>query len=178
MVIMSKQEAWCDIGGFEGHYRVSDLGRIRSLPRLDTVGRPLRERIMSLNTHKNGTYISLRLGGVTSTHLVNRLVAKAFIANTDDLPDVMHIDDNPRNNTIDNLRWSNRSDIVQRSHDTGKYAGVSWSHNTGNRKLSINAVNDIKDSAPTPAVGERLSEKYGVTVTTINNIWDGKTWAH
>ena len=36
---------------------------------------------------------------------VHRLVATAFIPNPDNLPEVDHIDRNPHNNCVENLRW-------------------------------------------------------------------------
>lgn len=37
--------------------------------------------------------------------LIHRLVALAFIPNPDNLPQINHKDENPRNNHIDNLEW-------------------------------------------------------------------------
>ena len=43
------------------------------------------------------------------TYLYHRILAKHFIPNPDDLPEVDHIDRDKRNNSLDNLRWVNRS---------------------------------------------------------------------
>lgn len=43
------------------------------------------------------------------TYPYHRILAKHFIPNPDDLPEVDHIDRDKRNNSLDNLRWVNRS---------------------------------------------------------------------
>jgi hypothetical protein len=41
---------------------------------------------------------------------VHRLVAKTFLENPSNLPDVDHIDGDKKNNRLDNLRWASKSD--------------------------------------------------------------------
>ena len=40
---------------------------------------------------------------------VHRLAAQAFIPNPDNLPEINHKDENPGNNSVDNLEWCDRS---------------------------------------------------------------------
>ena len=46
---------------------------------------------------------------------VHRLVAEAFIPNSNDLPQVNHKDENKRNNYVGNLEWSNALDNLNHS---------------------------------------------------------------
>lgn len=40
------EEVWRDIKNYEGLYQVSSLGRVKSLKRKDSLGRPVKERIL------------------------------------------------------------------------------------------------------------------------------------
>ena len=51
---------------------------------------------------------------------VHRLVAKAFIPNLDNLPQVNHKDFDKQNNNVNNLEWISRADNIQHSHDKGR----------------------------------------------------------
>lgn len=48
---------------------------------------------------------------------VSRLVALAYIPNPDNLPVVMHLDNNPLNNNVDNLKWGTQSDNIQQAYN-------------------------------------------------------------
>lgn len=51
---------------------------------------------------------------------VARLVAMVYIPNPDNLPVVMHLDNNPTNNKVENLRWGTQSDNIQQAYDEGR----------------------------------------------------------
>lgn len=107
-------EKWRDIEGYEGLYQVSDKGRVKSLPKMVSypIGNkeftkvPRGELIMSLSTTSRGyKQVGLHKDGKSKRVGVHRLVAKAFIPNPDDLPQVNHKDENPSNNDASNLEW-------------------------------------------------------------------------
>ena len=51
---------------------------------------------------------------------IHRLVAETFIPNPDNLPVVMHKDNDPLNIHISNLQWGTQSDNIQQSFDDGR----------------------------------------------------------
>ena len=87
-------EIWRDIKGYEGQYQVSNLGNVKSLPRLvHALNRSdfyIKERILKQCNHKKG-YLVVPLAG--KVYLVHRLVADAFIPNPDNLPQINHKDE-------------------------------------------------------------------------------------
>lgn len=96
-------EEWKDIAGWEGHYQVSNLGRVRSLK---------RSCVMSLQLHPQG-YLQVHLKRGTGTRVkrfVHRLVAQTFLDNPRDLPMVDHGDTDRTNNTVANLKWATYSE--------------------------------------------------------------------
>ena len=103
---MSMKEIWKDVIGYEGLYQVSNLGRVKSLDRFCIDGRKRYGQIMK-QVITNGGYfaVGLRKGKGQKRYLVHRLVAEAFIPNTDNKPCVDHINTIRTDNRVCNLRW-------------------------------------------------------------------------
>lgn len=110
------KEEWKDVGGYEGSYQVSNLGRVRSLDRL--VNHPNGKRkkkhkgkVLSNNSINSSGYVIYRfmVDGNSRYFSGHRLVAEAFIPNKHNLPQVNHIDGNPSNNNVNNLEWCDAS---------------------------------------------------------------------
>lgn len=61
--------------------------------------------LKQLASHNRYMYVQLRLNGKKVHLLVHRVIAACFIPNPDNLPEVNHKDNNPKNNTMSNLEW-------------------------------------------------------------------------
>ena len=101
------KEIWKDIKGYEGLYQVSNLGNVRSMDRITRDGRKIKGKNIKPHTNGNSRYLRAALcnNGKIKYENIHRLVAKAFIPNPENKPEVNHKDENPSNNLIDNLEW-------------------------------------------------------------------------
>ena len=106
------KEIWKDIQGYEGLYRVSNLGRVKSLRsthynhKIKSTVVVKREKILALATDTKGYLrVCLHKNNKANTQKVHRLVASAFIENPNNYPCVNHKDENKQNNNVDNLEW-------------------------------------------------------------------------
>lgn len=112
------------IDGFPGYY-VTDHGRVFSEPRVTKPGYKLFRGTL----HKGYTRIALYADGVKTFVYVHVLVARAFIPNPDDLPEVNHKDGVKTNCHFSNLEWSTSLANQQHALATGlrhKYTSVYY----------------------------------------------------
>lgn len=119
------KEIWKDIKGYEGKYQVSNLGRVRSLDRLDRSGAKTKGKILNPKANKSG-YVRVHLadGNGYNRESVHRLVAEAFVerkAETDNV--VNHLDNNPSNNRADNLEWTTYKGNMEWAAKQGRMKG-------------------------------------------------------
>ena len=112
---------WKDIPWYENLYQISDCGEwIISL--WNWLSTNSKKRIMSINFHRKWyPLISLSKNWKQSTMKVHRIVAKAFIPNPDNLPIVLHLDNNPLNYTKENLKWGTIKDNVQQMWNDNRW---------------------------------------------------------
>ena len=123
-------EEWRDIPGYEGLYKVSDLGRVLGLK---------RGRVM--NGSKRRRYVSISLRGIGfRTYEVHQLVAMAFL-NHKPLENklvVDHINNDGFDNRLCNLQViTNRLNSSKDRNGKSKYTGVSWHKPTSKWRSNI-----------------------------------------
>jgi len=160
-------EEWRKIEGYEGLYQVSNLGRVKSL----MYG---KEKILKGGINPYGYhFVILNKYPIKKNMKVHRLVAKAFIPNSDNKPEVNHIDGNKLNNNIHNLEWNTRKENNSHALDTGLTDIKGEKHYKV--KLTEEQVLDIRVSNLTKV---ELAKIYNVTHQNISAIINKKSWKH
>ena len=126
-----QNEIWKDVLGYEGAYQVSNLGRVKSLPRLSSIGRLLKEKTMKLRKKNNG-YLSVGLhkNNKQKTYTVHRLVAIAFLNHKPNGYNAVvdHVNGSKTDNSVENLQIVSQRCNVSRNRKGcySKYTGVSF----------------------------------------------------
>lgn len=91
-----------DITGYDGEYKVSDDGEVYG----KRFKRPLKKHISP-----NGYYrVKLYKDSKPKMFQVHRIVATAFLENSQNKPQVNHKDGNKLNNKVSNLEWCTQSE--------------------------------------------------------------------
>ena len=130
-------EIWRDIKGYEGLYQVSNEGRVKSVER-KVNGRwgekTVREKILSQGKQTNGYMIVFpKKNGIGQTLLVHRLVANAFLPNSNNLPQVNHKDENKENNFV----FINDDGSVDLEKSNLEWCTPKYNSNYGNRNKMV-----------------------------------------
>lgn len=105
-----KVELWATVEGFP-NYEVSSYGNVRHKVNMQNL----------IPSVKKDGYLRVTLGH-HSTMSVHRLVATAFCERRIDTVQVRHMDDDPKNNHCDNLKWCTVSEIAKHSVGMGRNA--------------------------------------------------------
>jgi hypothetical protein len=172
-------EIWKPVNDYEGLYEVSNLGRIRSLDRVEiiatrwgsTTERFHKGKILKPQLDGRGNYLHVTLGR-NNTKQVHRLVADAFIPNINNYPQINHKDEDKTNNCVDNLEWC----TAQYNNTYGTRIGMKTGEKHHNAKLSKADVTDIKTRIANGELQKDLASEYGVSKSQISAINVGRCW--
>lgn len=161
-------ERWRPVPGHSG-YEVSDLGRVRSYR--NRQGHPTSTpRMLSPGTVRGYKHIKLGRSRQTKVHI---LVLEAFVGPRPDGMVCRHLDGNPLNNRLTNLRWGTAEENYADRHRHG-------THNSGSRngrakideRVAV-AIRRRLSAGDKPAV---IARDFAVSRGIVAHIGAGRTW--
>lgn len=184
--IVLMDEIWKTVEGYDGYYEVSNLGRMRTWKRKECKwknphsNKRLVPHIIRGHIRKHGyTVFTLRkLDQTKKTFLLHRIVAYAFLGSpTNGQTDVAHLDGNPGNNILTNLKWTTHKENqdMMSIHGTMQYGEKSVTC-----VLTLEQVLYIREYCKMGIRGSqrRMSEKFKISPAQIHRIVHGKRWIH
>lgn len=152
-------EIWKDISGFEGVYKVSNKGNIKSLSRIDARGRLLKNKLLKLGKSKGGYYQVVLCNGFKKKYKVHRLVAMAFIPNPNNLPQINHKNEVKTDNRVENLEWCTPQYNVNYGNGIAKMREA--------RKRPVYQINKEEIIVGIYATAYEASQKTGIDNSSI-----------
>ena len=176
-------EVWKDVIGFEGYYKISNFGNVKTVERYDKKRkRTIPERLRKPVCVHGYLYCELWKDGKHERRAVHRMVAGAFLPPLDGRTEVNHKDGNKANNRLENLEWCTHSENESHAYNThlkmpynrtGKNNPMYGKHQTEKAKSLISSVH--KGRRHTEETREKMSAAHkGIKFTQTHKANLGK----
>lgn len=125
-------ERWRPVVGYEHGYQVSDLGRVRSIPRVTSRSTLPGGPISPARTGTRRSYLFVHLygDGTSEQKYVHRLVLEAFVGPCPPGLETRHLNGDSFDNRLSNLRWGTRAENAadRIRHGTATNQNTSKTH--------------------------------------------------
>ena len=166
-------EQWRDVVSYEGVYKVSNYGRVKSF-------KCNKQKMLKPYPKWYEEYLFVELfthskAKVIRTHI---LAARAFIPNLESKPQVNHIDGKKWNNRVGNLEWATIGENIRHAYKIGLIKKKSGCEHPG-AKLTEDEVRYIREVC---IPGDRefginaLARKFGIGVQTMWRVYNRETY--
>lgn len=174
------EEIWKDIDGLNGYYKVSNLGRVKSLERMvrSSFGRTrlVRERILKFGKDKDGyLFVIPRIENETFPLKAHRLVAKYFLDNPENKPQVNHKNGIKTDNRYNNLEWCTPKENADHSWKIGLSLHKGENHfNSSLCVETVKRIREIKSKGEMTQVD--MAKMFNVSTATISRVVNFDLW--
>lgn len=167
---------WKPVIGFEDNYLVNSSGLIKSVTRLDKLGRKWDEKILkSFKNNKGYLQVTLYKNEKAFHSTIHIIVAKTFIPNPENKPQINHINGIKNDNRIENLEWVTSKE----NHEHARYNKLinTIGESNGRSLLTKEQVLEIRSKyIPFKYSARKLALEYKVSQSRITHILNNTSW--
>ncbi len=116
--------------------------------------------------------------------LVHRLILETFVGPCPSGMECRHLDGNPENNALENLRWGIRKENAGDFHrHNGAWAGIAVTDKRGEKhpqaKLTDDDVRNMRILYETKGIRQvDLAAQFGIKQATVSKILLRQSWSH
>jgi hypothetical protein len=165
---LTVEEEWRAIPGYEDHYAVSSLGRVKRVAKYRVEPGVLKQAV----TRFGYAYVTLCVNNHRKKHHVHRLVLAAFLGSQPRKIDGCHSDGNRLNNNLENLRWDSR---IGNMADAKRQGRTLAGTRNPLAKLTPDQVVRIRADQRSQSA---IAVEYGIHQSTVSDIKKGRRWGH
>ena len=161
-------EVWKDVQGFEGLYKVSNLGNVFIVSK--------NRNQIPLKVKNGYLLVDLCNCGKKNRISIHRLVAIHFLSNEENKPQVNYKNGIKTDNRLENLEWATASENQRHSLNNGlkiPKKGEECKYSKITEKDAIDIKYGYKG-----LIHKDIANIYGISRTTVIDIRKGRSWKH
>ena len=173
------KEIWQEVEGYSGIYFVSNFGSVKSVDHFcegrTGSGKQTGRLLKAQKCYKGYLRVSLSFNKKKKAVSVHRLVAKAFIPNNENKPQVNHINGIKDDNRVENLEWCNNSENQIHAVKTG-LCNPNYGEKHYMAKLSNENVGEAISLHKSGFKNIELAKKFNVSAAAMSKILKRETY--
>lgn len=171
-------EIWKDIKNYEGLYKVSNLGRVKSLARKTKTRIIHEDKILKIKQSSEEGYLQAKLckNSKIINPVVGRLVAEAFLEKPNYECIANHKNCIRYDNRVENLEWISQSQNIRYSYSLGRSNQKGSKNNAS--KITQEIANNIREFQKNNVhlSQSEIAKEFNLTRSLIKNVLNFKTW--
>ena len=172
---MQVEEIWKDIPGYNGRYQASNLGRVRSTDKIvlkrNGASEIYKGKVLRL-FEATGGYMYVTIAKEPNkfhARRLHRVIAETFIPNPQNLPQINHINEDKKDNRVENLEWCTGKYNANYGHRIEKFALSMKNNSTLSKEVNqydlngsyLNTFSSAAEAARTLNLGNTAAIRIG-----------------
>jgi hypothetical protein len=175
-------EVWKDVLGLENFYQVSNMGKVKTMPREVIRGRggvyKTPERLLNPSINSDGYYTGIfRVNKKACNYKVHTLVALAFIGQIPKGMEVNHKNGIKTDNRVENLEIITKSQNIKHAFNIGLNKPNKGEKN-GNSKYTKEDAIKVKKLIKNGLTETQIVNEINCSIHFVRDIRRNRTWAH